>query len=67
MDQKAVLRGKRKNTELPLPWEFATITPLAIIYGIARVYLIGEVFAELRNINVKAYANVEWTNFIPHL
>lgn len=57
---------KRKNTELPLPWEFATITPLAIVYGIARVYLIGEAFAELRDIDPTAYVNVEWTNFIPH-
>ena len=67
MQRKATLLVKRKNTELPLPWEFATITPLAIIYGIARLYLIGEAFAELRNINATAYVNVEWTNFIPHV
>ncbi|KAF3011023.1 hypothetical protein E8E13_010914 [Curvularia kusanoi] len=67
MQRKVTLTVKRKNTELPLPWEFATITPLAILYGIARVYLIGEAFAELRNINATAYVNVEWTNFIPHV
>lgn len=67
MERKATLAVKRKNSELPLPWEFATITPLAVFYGIARVYLIGEAFAELRNINATAYRNVEWTNFIPHV
>lgn len=67
MERKATLIVKRKNTELPLPWEFAVITPLAIVYGIARVYLIGEAFAELRNISASAYVNVEWTEFIPHV
>jgi hypothetical protein len=67
MNRKATLTVKRKNTELPLPWEFATITPLAIVYGIARVYLIAEAFMELRNIDASAYVNVEWTNFVPHV
>ncbi|KAF1357602.1 hypothetical protein EJ07DRAFT_167513 [Lizonia empirigonia] len=65
--RKGTLTVARKMTELPLPWEFATITPLAIVYGIERVYLIGEAFAELRNISATAYVNVEWTNFIPHV
>jgi hypothetical protein len=54
-------------SQLPLTWEFATITPMAFIYGLARLYLIAEAFAELRNINASAYVNVEWTNFIPHV
>ena len=58
---------KRESTELPLPWEFATITPLAIVYGVARFYLIGEAFAELRNMEGTVYVKVEWTNFIPHV
>ena len=58
---------KRESVELPLPWEFATITPLAIIYGVARFYLIGEAFAELRDMNGTAYINVSWTDFIPHI
>lgn len=61
------MTDKRESTELPLPWEFATITPLAIVYGVARFYLIGEAFAELRNIEGTAYVNVGWTNFIPHV
>ncbi|CAI6309122.1 unnamed protein product [Periconia digitata] len=58
---------KRSMTELPLLWEFATITPLAIVYGVARLYLIVESFAELRNIHGSAYVNVEWINFVPHV
>ncbi|KAL5404263.1 hypothetical protein PMIN03_009303 [Paraphaeosphaeria minitans] len=48
-------------------WEFATITPLAIVYGVAWLYLIAEAFAELRNASASAYVNVEWTDFIPHV
>ncbi|KAL5387546.1 hypothetical protein PMIN02_008081 [Paraphaeosphaeria minitans] len=58
---------KRKMTELPQVWEFATITPLAIVYGVAWLYLIAEAFAELRNASASAYVNVEWTDFIPHV
>ncbi|KAF2839888.1 hypothetical protein M501DRAFT_1010887 [Patellaria atrata CBS 101060] len=58
---------KRESAQLPLPWEFATIMPLAIIYGVAGLYLLGEAFAELRNIEGTAYVNVNWTDFIPHI
>jgi hypothetical protein len=58
---------RREMAQLPLPWEFATIMPLAIIYGAARLCLIVEAFAELRNVNRTAYVNVEWTNFVPHI
>jgi hypothetical protein len=64
---RQTLEPKRRMSELPLAWEFATITPLAIVYGIARLYLIVEAFAELRNINGTAYVNVEWTDFVPHI
>ncbi|KAJ4374814.1 hypothetical protein N0V83_001891 [Neocucurbitaria cava] len=64
---RQTLQPKRRMTELPLPWEFAMITPLAIIYGVARLYLIGEAFAELRNVSGTAYVNVEWTDFLPHV
>ena len=57
----------RKARQLPLPWEFATITPLAIVYGLARLYLIVEAFAELRDVQGTAYVNINWTNFVPHV
>jgi hypothetical protein len=58
---------KREPAQLPLPWEFATITPLAIVYGLARFYLLAEAFAELRDVKSSVYVNVEWTDFIPHV
>ncbi|KAJ9605919.1 hypothetical protein H2200_009768 [Cladophialophora chaetospira] len=58
---------KKRSEQLPLPWEFATITPLAIIYGLARFYLIAEAFAELRDLQGTAYVNINWTSFLPHV
>ena len=57
----------RKATSLPLPWEFWTIMPIAVLYGIARLYLIVEAFFELRSLDGSAFVNVEWTNFLPHI
>ncbi|KAI1399825.1 hypothetical protein F4819DRAFT_497791 [Hypoxylon fuscum] len=57
----------REPTQLPLPWEFWTIFPIAILYGVARLYLIVEAFLELRNADGTAFVNVEWTDFLPHI
>jgi hypothetical protein len=65
--RRQTLQPQRKMADLPVLWEFVTITPMAIIYGVARLYLIVEAFAELRNVNASAYVNVEWTEFIPHV
>lgn len=51
----------------PLPWEFWSIFPLAIAYGIARGYLIVEAFLGLRHLEASAFENVEWANFLPHV
>jgi hypothetical protein len=67
MKQRDLHVTEREMSELPVLWEFATITPLAIVYGIARLYLLAEGFAELRNINGTAYVHVQWTDFIPHV
>jgi hypothetical protein len=67
MTRKQTLQPKRRMSELPQTWEFATISPMAILYGVARLYLIAEAFAELRDINASAYVNVEWADFIPHV
>ena len=43
------------------------IAPLAVLYGVARFYLIGEAFAELRDLPATAYKHVDWTQFMPHI
>lgn len=50
----------------PLKWEFWSITVFAMVYGLARLYLIVEAFAEFRDMPASAYLTVEWTQFFPH-
>lgn len=51
----------------PLPWEFAASMTVFIMYLIARIYVLGEMFAGLRELPHSAYQNVNWTTFIPHV
>lgn len=57
----------REPTTLPLPWEFWTILPIALLYGIARAYLLTEAFLELRSLKVTAFLNMQWSTYIPHI
>ncbi|KAI6783780.1 uncharacterized protein J7T54_001656 [Emericellopsis cladophorae] len=57
----------RDISTLPLPWEFWSIAPIAILYGIARVYQLVEGFMELREIDASAFVHVEWTQYLPHV
>ena len=59
--------GERLPQELPLPWEFWTIFPLTLVYGIARLYLLLEALLELRDLPATALLNVNWSIYIPHI
>ncbi|KAA8900207.1 hypothetical protein FN846DRAFT_959244 [Sphaerosporella brunnea] len=68
MDKAVAEReGKRLRKDLPLPFEFWSILPLAILYGVARLYLIVEVFLGLRELELSAYLNVDWSEYLPHV
>ncbi|KAF8435595.1 hypothetical protein BGX38DRAFT_1333209 [Terfezia claveryi] len=59
--------SSKKTKVLPLPAEFWSILPLAVLYGAARGYLVVEVFMGLRSLEPSAYAVVNWTSFLPHV
>jgi hypothetical protein len=59
--------ARQEPKQLPLAWEFWTITPLAITYAAARGYQIIEAFMGLRSLEPSAYLNVEWSSYIPHI
>lgn len=63
----AKLDQPKEPTQLPLPWEFWSIMPVALLYGIARMYLIVEAFLEFRAVDGTAYENVNWSLYIPHI
>ena len=53
--------------KLPLKGEFWSIFPLALIYAIARTYLLVEAFVGLRNLEASAFVNVNWSKYLPHV
>ncbi|KAK0389859.1 hypothetical protein NLU13_3432 [Sarocladium strictum] len=59
--------SSRKAIELPLPWEFWTIMPIAVIYGVARLYQIVEMFLQLRHLDTSTFAQVSWSTYLPHI
>ena len=42
-------------------------SPVFVIYGLARAYIIVEGFVALRALPMSAFASVSWSDFIPHL
>jgi len=61
------MNRRRESTQLPLPWEFWSIMPVAVLYGIARLYLLIEAFLELRSVEQTAFATVNWSAYFPHI
>lgn len=54
-------------TIMPLPWEFWTITPLALMFAFARGFLLIEGALELRAAPASAFKCVDWSSYLPHL
>jgi hypothetical protein len=57
----------RKAIELPLAWEFWKIAPIALIYGVARMYQIVEMFLQLRHLDASTFVQVSWSTYLPHI
>ena len=56
-----------ERTQLPLPWEFWTIMPIAVVYGLARTYLLVEAVYGLRSLEMTALITPQWSLALPHI
>ncbi|KAK1834115.1 hypothetical protein QBC39DRAFT_253267 [Podospora conica] len=48
-------------------WEVIFMTPITVVYTLARAYIVVECFFALRSLPVAAFEDVSWTKFFPHL
>ena len=72
---KGLLLRSEKTLKTILTWIWLAVgaafvfivgTCFAVGYVYGRLYIFGEVFANLREVPADTYITVEWTNFIPH-
>lgn len=55
----------REREFIPL-WEFVIMLPVTMVYTVARIYIVVEVFVSLRALPAGAFDSVQWSNFVPH-
>ena len=58
-------KRRREQVFIPL-WEVIIMSPVTMMYTLARLYIVAEVFSSLRSLPPGAYDSVQWSNFIPH-
>ncbi len=59
-------KARRQAVFIPM-WEVVLMTPMTVIYTLARSYIVVEVFVSLRSLPLGAFDSVQWSNFIPHV
>ena len=56
----------REREFIPM-WEVIIMSPVTMVYTIARTYIVVEVFVSLRSLPVGAFDSVQWSNYIPNV
>ena len=60
------LEKRRREREFIPLWEVIIMSPVTVMYTLARTYIVVEVFVSLRSLPVGAFDSVQWSSFIPH-
>ncbi|KAL8636860.1 MAG: hypothetical protein Q9228_005800 [Teloschistes exilis] len=56
----------RRNRRFVPVWEVIVMSPVTLIYTVARTYIVVEVFLSQRSLAVGCFDTVQWSEFIPH-
>ena len=59
-------KRRREQEFIPL-WEMIIMSPVSMIYALARTYIVTEVFVSLRSQPSGVFNDVQWSDFVPHL
>lgn len=60
-------RPQQTPETFPLPWEFGFSSTMWVLYLVARIYVLVEMFVGLRRLPRSAYTCVQWSSFLPHV
>ncbi|KAL8834439.1 MAG: hypothetical protein Q9170_003735 [Blastenia crenularia] len=60
------MEKERRNRRFIPVWEVIVMTPVTVVYTIARTYIVIEVFLSQRSLPVGAFQSVQWSEFVPH-
>lgn len=58
-------KERRSRRFIPV-WEVIVMTPVTVVYTVARTYIVIEIFLSQRSLPIGAFDTVEWSQFIPH-
>ncbi|KAL8951766.1 MAG: hypothetical protein Q9222_002287 [Ikaeria aurantiellina] len=58
-------KARRNRRFIPV-WEVIVMTPVTLVYTVARTYIVIEVFLSQRSLPVGAFESVQWSEFVPH-
>lgn len=56
----------RRNRRFIPVWEVIVMTPVTLVYTVARTYIVVEVFLSQRSQAIGCFDTVQWSEFIPH-
>lgn len=60
------MEKERRNRRFIPVWEVIVMTPVTLVYTVARTYIVIEVFLSQRSLPIGAFDTVQWSEFVPH-
>ncbi|KAL8662253.1 MAG: hypothetical protein Q9202_004858 [Teloschistes flavicans] len=60
------MEKRRRNRRFVPVWEIIIMTPVTLVYTVARTYIVVEVFLSQRSLAAGCFDTVQWSEFIPH-
>ena len=66
MQRIDTMEKRRREKDFIPVWEVIIMSPVSMVYFLARTYIVVEVFVSLRSLPSGAFDSVQWSDFVPH-